>query len=473
MKPLSIKIITALLAGLIGSGTARAQLNLELPDMNLPDFVSPDSQATGNIDAPAIKRQLFRSIRRNRPIVEDSELSDWLNKLVSRLASRAPGVGNNLFVAIDNNPAINAYAMTGGVIVVNAGLILSTESESELAAVLAHEIAHISQRHLTRMRDDRKNNPLLTGLGILAGAAVSGKNPEAAQAIITGTIAMQAQQQISYSQQYESEADRVGLRILSSARFNPDGMVSFLEKMERNETNQLGNLSKYLRSHPLSIERLSDTRSRAGSLRNPVQESVDYFYAREKLRALYLPGHNTPANGLPAAVLNYQQALQHFRRGNHAAVLKVLGTRSSQLPTALLIARSLNATQRFAETERLLRSLPQHQQNTTLNLLLAQASAGKGDKHYAWQLLNRVRTNENTSLEFFEAAQNIARQAGQHHEAVLYSAERNLRLGEYKFARLSLEQSLRSQPAAHLQAKLQRKLNEIKQAQSEMDYLKR
>lgn len=474
MNPLRIPVIVTLMSSLLCAGSVRAQLNLELPDMNLPDFERSESQATGNIDAPAIKRQLFRSIRRNHPVIEDSELSDWLNKLVSRLASHAPGVGNDLYAAIDNNPAINAYALTGGIIVVHSGLILDTASESELAAVLAHEIAHVSQRHLARMSDDRKNSPLLTGLGILAGAAVAGKSSEAAQAIITGTMAMQAQQQISYSQQYESEADRVGLRILSSARFNANGMADFLEKLERNESNSLGNLSKYLRSHPLSIERLSDTRARAGSLNNPVQESADYLYAREKLRILYQPGHNAPANGLPDAVISYQQALQQFKRGNHAGVLSLLGTRSTQLPAALLIARSLNASQRFAESESLLNGLlRQYPQNASLNLLLAQAIAGKGDKQYAWQLLNRVQTTESTSLEFFEAAQNIALQAGQHHEAILYSAERNLRTGEYKFAQLALEQSLRSNPPAPVQARLQRKLNEVMQAKREMDYLKK
>lgn len=474
IPPLRKALMIAALCSLLSSGSTNAQLNLELPDMNLPDFERPDSQATGNIDAPVIKRQLFRSIRRNRPMIEDSELNDWLNKLVSRLAGQAPGVGNNLLVAIENNPAINAYAMTGGIIVVNSGLILSTDSESELAAVLAHEIAHVAQRHLTRMQNDSRNHPLLTGLGILAGAAVSGKSPEAAQAIITGTLAAQAQQQIIYSQQYESEADRVGLRILSRARFDSRGMASFLEKLERNESNRLGNLSKYLRSHPLSIARLSDARTRAAGLKNPVQESVDYLYAREKLRSLYHTGHSNTTGGIPAAVSQYQQALQQFKRGNYPAVLNQMGTQSAQLPAALLITRTLNGLQRFTESERLLNHLHrQYPQNNTVTLLLAEAIAGKGDRHYARQLLNRVPTTESTSLDYFEGAQNIARQAGQQHEAILHSAERNLRLGEYKFARLALEQSLRSNPPADVKAKLQRKLNEVTQGKREMDYLKK
>lgn len=440
---------------------------------NLFDQQTPGGLVTGNIDAPAIGRQLFRTIRRNVPLIEDPELTLWISKLVNRLAAHAPGVSKNPYVLIAKDPSVNAYALTGGIIIVHSGLILSTRNESELAAVLAHEIAHLSQRHLTRMANDQKNSPFITGLGILASLAVASKSPEAAQAIISGTMAVQAQQQISYSQQYESEADRVGLRILTAARFDAQGMPAFLEKLDKNETNTYGNLSKYLRSHPLSIDRLSDTRNRARNLRNPVQESVDYLYAREKIRAMYQTTQNAGTQGLPAEVIKYQQALQQFRRNNHNGVLNILGTQSAQLPVALLIARSLNANKRFTEAEKILSPLHRRQQqNAALTLVLAQAIAGKGDRHYAWQLINRVRPTTNTGLEYFEAAQFIAQQAGQHQEAVLYNAERNLRVGEYKYAKLALEQTLRGNNPAHLKAKLQHKLNEVRAAKSELDYLK-
>ncbi len=429
--------------------------------------------ATGNIDEPAIGRQLFRTIRRNYALIEDPELTQWISQLVNRLAAHAPGVSKTPYVAISKDTSVNAYALTGGIIIVHSGLILSTQTESELAAVLAHELAHLSQRHLTRMADDRENNPLITGLGVLAGAVVAGKSPEAAQAIISGTMAIQAQQQVSYSQQYESEADRVGLRILTAARFNPQGMPTFLEKMDRRETNAYGNLSKYLRSHPLSIDRLSDTRNRAGKTRVSVKESIDYLFAREKIRAIYQPEQNAGTQGLPAEVVKYQQALQQFRRNNHSGVLKILGTHATRLPAALLIAQSLNAMQRFTEAEHLLSPLQRRNpQNAALTLALAQAVAGKGDRHYAWQLVNRVRPTVNTGLEYFEAAQHIAQQAGQYQEAVLYSAERNLRSGEYKYARLALEQALRNKSTVNVRIKLQRKLNEVKVAQDELDYLK-
>lgn len=476
MKPLRIVILTTLLSSLLLSGNLSALMNPDLPEMILPESDSAQQQAmpvTGNIDSPAIGRQLFRSIRRHRPLIEDPELTTWITQLVDRLAIHAPGVGRHLYVAIVDDPSINAFVLNGGIIIVHSGLILSTDTESELAAVISHELAHLSQRHLQRMVQDQKNSPLITGLGLLAGAVVASKSSEAAQAILSGTMAIQAQQQISYSQQYESEADRVGLRILAAARLNPNGMPAFLEKLDQNEINRYGNLNKYLRSHPLSIDRLSDTRHRANNLQVPAKESIDYLFAREKLRALQQATQYAAADHSATEVARYQQALQQFNRNNHRGVIQLLGTQSQQLAVALLSARSLNAMQRFTESERLLKPLfRQHPQNTALAIVLAQAVAGKGDRQAAWQLLSSVQPTENTGLEFFEAAQYIAQQADQAQEAVLYHAERNLRIGEYRYAQLALEQALRGKHSGYLTTKLERKLAEVKQANSELNYLK-
>ncbi|MEZ5478761.1 MAG: M48 family metalloprotease [Thiolinea sp.] len=285
---------------------------------------------TGNLDEPAIGRQLFRQLRRSQPLIEDPELNEWLRALAQCLARQVPGLGNNLKIALSNQDTVNAYTLSGGIIIVHAGLVLTTDSESELAAVLAHEMAHVSQRHLNRMQADRRNNPLLTGIGLLAGAAVASKSGDAAQAIITGTMALQAQNQITYTQQYESEADRTGLRILAASGLNPQGMPHFLEKLERMESHPYGDLGKYLSTHPLTLERLSDTRSRAAQLaRNPARENPDYRYAREKIRVLY-DRNRSGSTALPADLQRYQQALQQAQQGRYAAVLQLLGTALSR-----------------------------------------------------------------------------------------------------------------------------------------------
>jgi predicted Zn-dependent protease len=280
-------LLTVLLASsvVLTTSSYAADLNLKIPEIEMPDIVGSAGDL-GTAQEQQAGLSLLRELRSRRPFVEDPALVDWINQLGQRLANRSPNSGK-LYFMIEKNNVVNAYTLTGGVIVINSGLILSSQSESELAAVMAHEIAHVSQRHLARMQEEGKNSPLMTGLGVLAGAAVASQSPDAAQAIVTGTLAMQAHQQIVFSQRAEAEADRVGLRTLANTGFNTEAMPYFLEKLERSESNTYGDLTKYLYTHPMSIDRLSDTRSLVNQLpkRKP-QDSFDYVFAREKLRII-------------------------------------------------------------------------------------------------------------------------------------------------------------------------------------------
>lgn len=471
-------LLSTLLALCLLSSSSYSQSGNALQNLELPDYVPPQQFGfnNGHIDDPAIGRQLFRRIRQRGLLIEDPELSGWIQRLTLRLSRTVPNVGNQLHVAIIDNPEINARVLRGGIILVNSGLILGSDSESELAAVLAHEIAHISQRHLNRMAADNKNSPWLTGLGIIAGALVASKDPQAGQAIIAGTSALNAQNQIIYSQRYETEADRTGLRILSQAGFDPNAMPYFLEKLERTESSVYGNLSKYLRSHPLTIERLSDTRQRARQTgRGAVKDSLDYLYAREKLRTLTARHSSTAQHRLPGSVQNYRQALLAQQAGQAQRALQLIGQQTTHSAQALVKAQALNTLRRYAETERLVRPwLKRQPRHAGLTLALAQALLGKGQGAQALQLIRRIPVNDGTSLEFIEVAQYIARQAGQAQQSILYSAERRLRTADYHNALLSLQQALRTpNTPAHMKNQLQQKLRSVQQAKQELEYVKR
>lgn len=454
-----ITLHSLLLSGLTaGSLTvASAGLDLNIPDMNIPDLGDPASSTLSSSEESALGLKLLRELRGSQPVVEDPELSGWLRALGNRLATHAPNGGNYYFLIV-KNPEINAYAMPGGVIVIHSGLILSTSSESELAAVIAHEIAHVSQRHIARMLADQRGSPLLTGLGVLAGAAAASKSPDAAQAIITGTIASQAQRQLAFSRQMETEADRSGLRILAAAGLNPQAMPAFLEKLDRRTSDLHGDITQYLRSHPLSIDRLSDTRSRANQLgQRAAREDSDYLYAREKLRALTAPG-STAVTADDTQLAQYAQAIRLLRKGNSNAALQTLGTRPHPLPATLALAEALNAAQRHAETEKLLTPLASaYPGQEAILVLLAEALLATQKATQAWQLFSRSHFSEQTSLEFLDMRQRVAEQAGQPAEAYRSAAERSIRMGEYKHARAILEQASRlpgipAQTAARLQA---------------------
>ena len=144
-------LFTALLASsvVLTAPMYAADLNLKIPEIEMPDILG----STGTLGTAQEQQEglnLLRELRSRRPFIEDPALADWINQLGQRLASRSPNSGKLYFV-IEKNNVVNAYTLTGGVIVINSGLILSTQSESELAAVMAHEIAHVSQRHIARM----------------------------------------------------------------------------------------------------------------------------------------------------------------------------------------------------------------------------------------------------------------------------------------------------------------------------------
>lgn len=430
-----------LMIGLTTPPIQAADLNLQIPEIDMPDIVG-NVGGTGTAQEQQEGLALLRQLRSRRPLIEDPELADWINTLGQRLASRSSDRGKLHFV-IEKNNVVNAYTLTGGVIVINSGLILSTQSESELAAVMAHEIAHVTQQHIARMQEESKNSPLMTGLGVLAGAAVASQSPDAAQAIVTGTMAMQAHQQIAFSQRAESEADRVGLRILANAGFNTEAMPYFLEKLERSESSAYGDITKYLYTHPMSIDRLSDTRSLLNQMpkRKP-KDDLAYIAAREKLRVL--SGQNaaplTAANLKPAAAA-YGQAFQALRSGNPSAAASI---QANTPAAALLQAQALNALKRYPEAEQRLQAYAQQANaQAAIAMTLAESQAGQNKTALSLQTLARLGLKETTGLEFFETAQRLAQQANQAAEASFYNASRSLRLGEYQHAVSTAEQALK------------------------------
>ena len=428
-------------AGLATTQTHATDLNLKIPEIEMPDMLG-NAGSMGTAQEQQEGLALLRQLRARRPMIEDPELADWINTLGQRLASRSPHRGKLHFL-LEKNNVINAYTLTGGVIVINSGLILSTQSESELAAVMAHEIAHVSQRHIARMQEESKSNPLMTGLGVLAGAAVASQSPDAAQAIVTGTMAMQAHQQIAFSQRAESEADRVGLRILASAGFNTEGMPYFLEKLERSESSAYGDITKYLRTHPMSIDRLSDTRSLLNQMpKHKPQDDLAYVFAREKLRVLSEQNAALlTATNLKAAATTYGQAYQALRGGNPTVASTL---QANSIITAVLQAQALNNLKRYAAAEQRLQGYA-HQASTqaALAVALAESQLGQNKTTLGLQTLAKLRLTETTGLEFFETAQRLAQQANQTAEASFYNAARSLRLGEYAHAMATAKQALK------------------------------
>jgi predicted Zn-dependent protease len=215
--------------------------------------------------------KIAAQIYRDPDYLDDPVLTDYLQSIWQPLmaAARArgdvtPELGDRLAweLMIDRTKTVNAFALPGGYLGVNLGLLAITERPEELASVLAHELSHVSQRHIARMvASQERLAPWMLGAMIL-GALAAGSNANVAGAAITGSQALAAQSQLDFSRDMEREADRVAFGMLTSAGFDGSGFVTMFDKLQQaSRLNDVGAFP-YLRSHPLTGERMADMRAR-------------------------------------------------------------------------------------------------------------------------------------------------------------------------------------------------------------------
>lgn len=251
--------------------------------VRLPDIGSSAAAILSPQEQRSYGASMLHELRSYNMILDDALLVDYINTLGYRLVSRSdkPEQAYTFFVVRD--PAINAFAAPGGYIGMNAGLITTAVDEGEVAAVLAHEIAHISQDHLLRAFEDSQKASLpiaLAMLGaILASQGAAGDGAEAA--MVAGTSLIQ-QRQINFTRKDEIEADRVGIQTLARADYDPQFMASFFGRMERALRPGAGDRGTpdLLRTHPVSTDRISDAKARADAL------VLEQKAARERSKAL-------------------------------------------------------------------------------------------------------------------------------------------------------------------------------------------
>lgn len=277
-----MRILSLLLAALILlPPPAAAQLDLSLPDMG-----NPADQALSPADEARIGERMMREIRRELDLVEDPAVAAYVRDLGRRLAgsSSAPAGDYHFFVLDD--PRINAFAMPGGYIGLHSGLITAARTESELASVVAHELAHVTQRHLARRLAASQGSSLRTAALILAGLLLSTQNPQAGAAAATSGMASGIESQLAYSRDHEREADRIGLRMLADAGLDPEGMPAFFETLLDSGRYRTAPPA-FLSTHPLTEARIADARAMARDMAvDDAFESPGFGLMRARLQAL-------------------------------------------------------------------------------------------------------------------------------------------------------------------------------------------
>ena len=256
-------------------------------ELNLPDLGSQGRSGLTTADEYRTGASVLRNIRRAGMVIDDPILTDYLNEIGYRLLSHQDHGETAFTFFLVNDKAINAFALPGGFIGINYGLFTKTDTESELASVFAHEIAHVTQRHYARAFDVGPSSSLPILAALIAAIVLGGDNKNIASAALATVAASQASKQINFTRHNEQEADRIGIRVLSDAGFNPERMATFFEKLERESRTYGLDIPEFLRTHPVSISRISDAKGRARHLpKTKDKDSLSYLLMRERIIAL-------------------------------------------------------------------------------------------------------------------------------------------------------------------------------------------
>ena len=257
MRHRLLPVTLSLLLGLTPVVPATAQ------SIQLPDIGDPASVYFGADDEQKLGLDIMRRLRNRGAVMEDVQLNEYLNSIGQSIVTYADHNGAPYTFFMVRDSSINAFAMPHNFIGINAGLLLNTQREDELAGVIAHEIAHVSQRHIARAIGDMKRMSLPLAAAMLAGAALAAASKQAGSAAMVSSLAASAQHQISFTRTNEQEADRIGMQLLANAGFDPQGMTDFFSKLERLSSGEARNqIPDMLRTHPRPESRAADTQDR-------------------------------------------------------------------------------------------------------------------------------------------------------------------------------------------------------------------
>lgn len=446
----------------------------------LPDIGDSASAVLTPTDQQQIGRDMMRSIRDSGKLIEDPEIENYIQDIGHRLASASPQGGSfNYFVVRD--PTINAFAMPGDYIGVNAGLILATQNENQLAAVLAHETAHEIQHHLARSYADAKkmNGPLAAAM--VAAILLGSKDPQAGAAAMAATMGGAGDAQLSSSRSHEREADRVGMDLLAGAGFDPYGMPNFFEQLQQHYRFSDGAMPAFLSDHPVTANRIADARNRAAQYpRVHDVSSVNYHIIKARLRVL---GTNDVSALLKQITLelkngnysddigeHYAYALALEKNGKYTEarqhLLKMLQDDPGRIAYMLLLAEVDAQSKQPAAARALYKhGLGLYPGNALLSLGYAKFMMQQGENKQAAAMLDEfTRMHDDAPPRAYEMLANAEDQSGRKGIAHIALADYYTRIGEIPTAIEQLHLARRGHDLDfYHKSILEAKLNQLQQ----------
>ncbi|GAA0476225.1 beta-barrel assembly-enhancing protease [Tatumella punctata] len=396
-------LATLLLITSAGSGIcpAFADITDSLPD------IGTTAGATLSINQELQMGDYYvRQLRGSAPLINDPLLTNYINTLGQRLVAHAWSVKTPFHFYLIQNDELNAFAFFGGNVVLHSALFRYTDNESQLASVMAHEISHVTQRHLARAMEAQKRSAPLTWVGALGSILLAMASPQAGMAALTGTLAGTQQGIISFTQDNEKEADRIGIQVLQRAGFDPQAMPAFMQKLA-DQSRYASKPPEILLTHPLPDSRLADARDRANQMPPVVvHSSQDFFFAKVRIMGMY-----GTSQGRSNALLD--EVLNNYAKGNTRQQLAAKYGRAIQFMAAKKFQDAKNIIQPLLQSQpanpwfldlmtdidiglkqpaaaiRLLTAAGSPRKNPVIQLNLANAYLQAGQPANASKLLNR------------------------------------------------------------------------------------
>ena len=392
-----------------------------LPQSNFDDLPNL-GDASGQVISPKQDKELgayfMRQIRQAGMVLDDVETTSYLEALGHKLAihSENPGYGFTFFLVDD--ASINAFAGPGGYIGANVGLILAAESESELAGVMAHEIAHVTQRHLARSFEAQERMSLPTTAAILAAILIgAAADPGAGAAALTAASAAGMQHQINFTRANEKEADRVGIQTLADAGFDPYGMPGFFERLQKNSKLYGTRPPEFLSTHPVTTNRISEATSRADTYPK-VKEytNLDFLLLQAKLRVNNFDNPKQVLadvrryegkSGGKSPVEQYEFALLLSKNEQHNEALPIMQKLQRNDPDRityrLALTRILRATKQEREALDIYQdTLELYPGELTVILPYATTLMAAGDADKAYNLLSEITSDNQADPKIYK-----------------------------------------------------------------------
>jgi predicted Zn-dependent protease len=346
--------VTRLPALLLSAACAAAALAAaaEPTTVDLPRIGEPADTALSPQEEQRIGARVTSQLYAYDYVLEDPEVTEYVAALTWRLVAAAEADPPDLTVYVIRDARINAFALPGGYLGVNAGLLTAVRNESELAGVMAHELAHVTQRHIARTMEGTQGANLATWGAVLAAIIAASANPEVVIAALSLGQAASYQREVNFTRAHELEADRIGIRTMSRARFDPEGVATFFLRLEQQSRLYGNQVPEFLRTHPVNTTRISEARTRAASLpKVKARDPLEFFLMQARARVLASERPSLAAeyfkgqlSGQPDSIADrYGLAMAHLRLGEHPLATEelkpALAAHPRQPNLALLKAR--------------------------------------------------------------------------------------------------------------------------------------